>query len=109
MQLLWVLLWNPRYSANSRVRVCVRSRMLSSFQREYSFGDRIRVVYGTILVVRQILNPKLLLIIWDPPLATLIAIYIGYKVMGILGLVVGPILLVVIKAASRANLFSRWI
>ncbi|MGI6555439.1 MAG: sporulation integral membrane protein YtvI [Bacillota bacterium] len=80
------------------------------FRGNIPLGIGLGVVYGTILVVRQILEPK---VVADNlgihPLATLIAIYIGYKVLGILGLVVGPILLVVIKAASRANLFSRWI
>jgi sporulation integral membrane protein YtvI len=60
------------------------------------------LLYVIILIVRQILEPK---IIGDQigvhPLITLIAIYIGLKVFGAIGLMLGPILMLVLK-----NIFS---
>ena len=67
------------------------------------------VIYAFIVVVRQVLEPKLVADnLGIHPLATLIAIYVGYKLFGFLGLILGPFLLVIFKAASRANLFSKW-
>ena len=80
------------------------------FTGNISLAIGLGVVYAFIVVVRQILEPK---VVADNlgihPLATLISIYVGYKLFGFLGLILGPFLLVVIKAASRANIFSKWI
>ncbi len=67
------------------------------------------LLYAFILVVRQVLEPKLVADnLGIHPLATLIAIYVGYKLFGIIGLILGPFILVIGKASSRAHLFSRW-
>lgn len=80
------------------------------FTGDFSLAIGLGVLYAFIVVVRQVLEPK---VVADNlgihPLATLISIYVGYKLFGFIGLILGPFLLVVIKAASRANIFSRWI
>lgn len=79
------------------------------FRGNYSLTLGLGLLYAFILVVRQILEPKLVADnLGIHPLATLIAIYVGYKLFGVLGLILGPFVLVIIKAASRANLFSKW-
>lgn len=79
------------------------------FTGKISLALGLAVVYAFIVVVRQVLEPK---VVADNlgihPLATLISIYVGYKLFGFLGLFLGPFLLVVIKAATRANMFSKW-
>ena len=80
------------------------------FRGNFSMAIGLGVIYAFIIVVRQVLEPKLVADnLGIHPLATLIAIYVGYKLFGFLGLILGPFVLVIFKAASRANLFSRWI
>ncbi|WP_227766616.1 sporulation integral membrane protein YtvI [Zhaonella formicivorans] len=61
------------------------------------------VLYAFVTIVRQLLQPK---IVGDSvgmhPLEALIAIYGGLKIFGVLGVIIGPILLIVIKAGWRA-------
>ena len=39
------------------------------------------------------------------PLATLIALFVGFKLIGFLGLIVGPVTLVIITTLHKANVF----
>ena len=58
-------------------------------------------------VVRQILEPKLVSKnIGVHPIFTLLAMYTGFKVIGILGLLIGPIVLIIFKNIF-ANLIDR--
>lgn len=80
------------------------------FRGNISLAAGLGIIYALIVVVRQVLEPKLVADnLGIHPLATLIAIYVGYKLFGFFGLILGPFILVIAKAASRANLFSRWI
>lgn len=64
------------------------------------------VLYIIVLVQRQIMEPKILSSsIGLDPLATLIALFVGFKTLGFLGLIVGPVTLVVISTLHRANVF----
>lgn len=57
------------------------------------------ILYVVILVVRQILEPKIIgAQIGVHPLLTLASIYIGLKVLGASGLILGPITLLTIKS-----------
>ncbi len=42
------------------------------------------------------------------PLLVLIALYIGFRTMGALGFLVGPTLLIIIKAVAKADLIKLW-
>lgn len=70
-------------------------------------GAGLLVLYTITSVVRQILEPK---IVGDNiglhPLATLMALYIGLQLGGVVGMILGPVTLVVILACYRAGLFS---
>jgi sporulation integral membrane protein YtvI len=64
------------------------------------------VLYLIVIVQRQIIEPKILSSsIGLDPLATLIALFVGFKLIGFLGLIVGPVILVVINTLHRANVF----
>ena len=63
------------------------------------------ILYAIISVVRQVIQPKILGVsIGIHPLEALISLYVGYKVFGILGVIIGPILLVVLKGLWQSNL-----
>lgn len=64
------------------------------------------VLYIIVLVQRQVMEPKVLSSnIGMDPLATLIALFVGFKLLGFLGLIVGPVTLVILTTLHRANVF----
>ena len=64
------------------------------------------VLYVIVLVQRQIVEPKVLSSnIGVDPLATLISLFVGFKLIGFLGLIVGPITLVILTTLQKANVF----
>lgn len=65
------------------------------------------VLYTVVVVQRQIMEPKILSSsIGLNPLATLIALFVGFKLVGFLGLILGPVTLVIITTLHRANVFQ---
>lgn len=73
---------------------------------DISLGIGLSVLYGIILVARQMLEPKVLASsVGLDPLPTLIAMFVGLKLFGVFGLLIGPVTLVIIAAIHRANVF----
>lgn len=73
---------------------------------EMSLAIGLGVLYIIVLVQRQVMEPKVLSSnIGLDPLATLIALFVGFKLIGFLGLIVGPVTLVLITTLHRANVF----
>ncbi|UJF34736.1 sporulation integral membrane protein YtvI [Paenibacillus hexagrammi] len=69
-------------------------------------GIGLSVLYGVILIARQIMEPKVLASsVGLDPLATLIAMFVGLKLFGLGGLIVGPVSLVIFSAFYRARIF----
>ena len=63
------------------------------------------MLYVAILITRQIIEPKIVSNnIGIHPILTLIAMYTGFKLSGIIGLFIGPIILIILK-----NIFSTMI
>lgn len=76
--------------------------------RRYTTGLALLVLYATITIVRQVLEPKVVgRNLGLHPLAALASIYIGVQALGLAGAVLGPLLLVFLKAAYHAGLFAR--
>jgi sporulation integral membrane protein YtvI len=74
---------------------------------EMSTAIGLGVLYIVVLVQRQIMEPKILSSsIGLDPLATLIALFVGFKTIGFLGLIVGPVVLVIFNTLQRANVFK---
>ncbi|OXS62794.1 sporulation integral membrane protein YtvI [Cohnella sp. CIP 111063] len=72
----------------------------------WTLGTGLSVLYGIILVARQIIEPKVLASsVGLDPLPTLIAMFAGLKLFGIFGLIIGPIAVVILTACHRANVF----
>lgn len=67
-------------------------------------GLKLTVLYLLVLVVRTVLEAKVVAVnLGLHPLAVLAAMYIGLKTIGILGLILGPILVIAIQAAVKAG------
>ncbi len=70
-------------------------------------GIGLSVLYVVVIVQRQIMEPKILSSsIGLDPLATLVALFVGFKLIGFLGLIVGPIVLVIGQTLHRAGVFK---
>lgn len=66
--------------------------------KEYSVGFSILGLYILTSVVRQLLEPKIISSkIGIHPIFTLLAMYTGFKIMGIIGMLIGPIVLIILK------------
>ncbi|KAF0819482.1 MULTISPECIES: sporulation integral membrane protein YtvI [unclassified Cytobacillus] len=65
------------------------------------------ILYIIVLVQRQIMEPKILSSsIGLDPLATLIALFAGFKLIGFLGLIAGPVTLVLLTTLHKAGVFQ---
>ena len=66
--------------------------------KEYSVASSILGLYIFMIAVRQFLGPKIVSNnIGIHPIFTLIAMYTGFKFLGVIGLLVGPIVLIILK------------
>ena len=60
-----------------------------------TLGIGLSILYGVILVARQTLEPKVLASsVGLEALPTLISMFVGLKLFGVLGLIIGPVSLV---------------
>lgn len=67
------------------------------------FGVGLLIIYAVIAGVRQLIEPKILSEnIGIHPLATIASMYIGVKVMGGWGIVLGPVLFIIGKSVIKA-------
>lgn len=63
------------------------------------------ILFLVITVFRRIIEPKLLGdSIGLKPLPTLISMYVGFEVMGIMGMIIGPAIMIVVQALEDAEL-----
>lgn len=76
------------------------------FTGNFSLGIGLSIIYGVIIVVRQLLEPKLLASsVGLDPLLTLIALFVGLNLFGFLGIIIGPVAVVILLALHRAGVF----
>ena len=79
--------------------------ILSAIDGNIALAITIFALYVIILIIRQFTEPKIVSNkIGIHPIFTLIAMYTGFKISGILGLILGPIILIILK-----NIFSNLI
>ncbi|HHY67754.1 MAG TPA: sporulation integral membrane protein YtvI [Alicyclobacillus sp.] len=77
---------------------------------QYTLGLEILALQGVISLVRHIIEPKILADNMGlDTFSALIAVYVGWKILGVLGLFVGPILWVGIESLVRAQIFQDFI
>lgn len=79
--------------------------ILCAINGDFNLGIAIIVLLIIMSIARQLLEPKLVSKnIGVHPIFTLIAMYTGFKVIGIMGLLIGPIILIIFK-----NIFASLI
>lgn len=79
--------------------------VISALNGDLKLGIAIIILFIMMSIIRQILEPRLVSKhIGTHPIFTLIAMYTGFKFIGIIGMLIGPIILIIIK-----NLFATLI
>lgn len=79
--------------------------IISGLNGELTLGISIMVLLIIMSVTRQLIEPKIVSgNIGIHPIFTIIAMYTGFKIIGVLGMFIGPILLIIFK-----NIFSDFI
>jgi sporulation integral membrane protein YtvI len=74
---------------------------------DISHGTQLAVLAAVLLIIRRTVEPKVMgSHIGLSPLATLIAMYLGLKILGILGFVIGPLLLIAFNSAKEAGIIK---
>lgn len=74
----------------------------------YSMTIQLSVLYMLIIIVRQIVEPKLLSAsIGLNPLATLLTMFVGLNLWGVLGLLISPYLLIIWNSCHQAGVFKQ--
>lgn len=78
--------------------VIVPWAIISGLNGDLKLGISLLVLYTVTVVVKQLLEPKIVSNhIGIHPIFTLIAMYTGFKVLGIIGMILGPIILIILK------------
>ncbi len=81
--------------------------IICAINGDINLGIAILILLIIMSLVRQFLEPKLVSKnIGVHPIFTLIAMYTGFKIIGIIGLLVGPIVLIIFKDIF-ANLIDQ--
>ncbi|HHY78912.1 MAG TPA: sporulation integral membrane protein YtvI [Thermoanaerobacter sp.] len=89
--------------------VMVPWALYNIIMKNYMVGIYLLILYGLVVVVRQMIEPKIVgQSIGLHPLVTLLSMFIGAKLFGALGLVIGPVFVVVFKALQKAEIIPPW-
>lgn len=74
---------------------------------DMSLAIGLGILYLIIIIQRQLLEPKILSSnIGLDPLATLISIFVGFKLFGFFGLIIGPIILITLHTLHKVSVFK---
>src|SRR5690625_4507596 len=70
-------------------------------------GTGLSILYGLIVLQRQLIKPKILSSsIGISPLLTLLTMYVGFKIVGIIGIVLGPLTFILMKILHETGIFK---
>ena len=85
--------------------VMVPWAVISGLNGDWKLGVYILILWLIMSIVRQFIEPKIVSSkIGIHPIFTLIAMYTGYKLIGVMGMLLGPIILIILK-----NVFGTFI
>ncbi len=90
--------------------VLVPWAVISFFQENQFLGIGLILLFIVITVVRRILEPKVFSSnMGISPLAALISLFVGFKILGFIGFFVGPAIVIVYDTLREAGILkSRW-
>lgn len=89
--------------------VLVPWAIFSLITSNYGLGIGLLVLYAVITVIRQILEPHLVAMnVGLPPIVTLMGMYLGLQIFGVLGIFILPMTFFLIKALNDEGIIHLW-
>ena len=83
--------------------------IISLVTGNFSFGIGVLVLYGIITVIRQFAEPKIISnSLGTHPLLTLVGIYVGYRLFGVLGMILTPMIVLIFTSLHKAGIIKIW-
>ena len=83
--------------------------LISLLLGNYPFAIAIVIIYVCITVIRQIVEPKIVATnLGIPPILSLMGMYIGLKLFGVIGLFLMPITITVLKVLNDKGVIRLW-
>lgn len=74
---------------------------------DITLGIGLSILYGLVVAQRQFIKPKILSSsIGISPLATIFAMFVGFKLIGVLGIILGPLTYIFIKTLHETGIFK---
>lgn len=75
----------------------------------FQLGIGVLILYAIITIIRQFTEPKIISnSLGTYPLLTLIGIYVGYKLFGIIGMIFMPMLVLILTSLHKAGIIKIW-
>jgi predicted PurR-regulated permease PerM len=72
-----------------------------------STGSKLLILAAVLLIIRRTVEPKVMgKHIGLSPLATLIAMYLGLMLFGVIGFIIGPLLVIAFTSAKEAGIIK---
>lgn len=83
--------------------------LLSLVGGDWNLAVGLGVLYGVITLVRSLLEPRLVgARVGLPPLAALLAMYVGFSAFGVWGLILSPLAAIFLKQLHDSGLLKLW-
>ena len=83
--------------------------LFSIFTGDLQLAIYLGILYAVCVLTRQFLEPKLISDnIGLHPLVTIFSLYVGFKVFGIIGFFIGPLIAIFIKTMQEMQIIPRW-
>lgn len=87
--------------------VLVPWAVVAIFQGNTFLGIGLIILFLVITVIRRIIEPKVYSSsLGISPLASLVSLYIGFKILGIAGIFIGPVLVIIYDTLKRGNIIK---
>lgn len=103
--IVWIVDFLPYIGA---ILVFLPWALYSFFTGDIFLGTGLSILYGLIVLQRQLIKPKILASsIGISPLLTLFTMYVGFKVIGIIGIVLGPLTFIFIKILNETGILKE--
>ncbi len=78
------------------------------FAGNYFLTIGLSILYAVVIVQRQVMEPKVLSSnIGLDPLATLVSLFVGYQLLGLLGLIAGPVFIVILNTLHKSGVIRE--
>ncbi len=75
----------------------------------FGMGIGLLIIYAAITVIRQFIEPKLVAgQLGLSPIVTITALYLGLKLFGVLGMLVTPVLIIMLKLLNDEGIIHLW-